>query len=143
MDEGRTWSKPVLMGARAGDPPPHSVMPQLVALSEGHGYLLSGGRSGLYVWFCADEACIDADGWQATNLAAHHNAAVGLHDHYGKFSDACVNTSLWNTRHCNSKGYIGLVELQKEPEPGAFLACYGACFVKPPPCRNTLYLTSD
>ena len=55
-----------------GPVPPHSVMPETLALRSG-GYLLTGGRSGLYLWHCADTACVDGGGWQSFNLARHHN----------------------------------------------------------------------
>ena len=55
-----------------GPVPPHSVMPETLALRSG-GYLLTGGRSGLYLWHCADTACVDGGGWQSYNLARHHN----------------------------------------------------------------------
>lgn len=97
-DDGLTWSPPSVMKSRAGGSgagvPPHSVMPELVAL-EGSGYALSGGRSGLYVWFCNDVACIDAGEWTTVNLALHHNNAVGKTDPAGPFSANCVNASLW------------------------------------------------
>eukprot|EP01048_Picozoa_sp_COSAG05_P002454 COSAG05_NODE_101_length_19100_cov_24.260144_7_plen_420_part_00 len=64
-DEGRTWSTTSLMGVAGGVdggmPPPHSVMPQALRLSRG-GYLISGGRSGLYLWHCATLHCVDQVG---------------------------------------------------------------------------------
>ena len=126
-DAGVSWSAPSTMKAGAdgfgGDGvPPHSVMPEIIALGDGGGYALTGGRSGLYFWHCQDVACIDAGEWTTTNLALHHNNAVGKHDPAGAFSADCVNASLWNTRSCSSKGYIGLARIPTEV--GGFLACY-------------------
>lgn len=62
-DEGRTWSAPVAMSAQ-------SVEPSLQVLPSGV-VALSGGRSGIFVWFNANGLGTD---WQALDLVAHHNA---------------------------------------------------------------------
>jgi hypothetical protein len=64
-DDGRTWSAPAAIG-------PHSVEPSLAVLGGGRLLALSGGRSGVYVWFNPDGrgAC-----WQAVDIVAVHNAA--------------------------------------------------------------------
>lgn len=65
-DEGRTWSRPrALDGA-------WSVEPQLVCLENGV-LLLSGGRTGLFLWVCPEG---DGRRWHRLNLAEHHNAGV-------------------------------------------------------------------
>ncbi len=62
-DDGRTWSQPVTMPAR-------SVEPSLAVMPSGV-IALSGGRPGIFAWFNADGA---GAGWQAVDIAAHHNA---------------------------------------------------------------------
>ncbi|MCC6445318.1 MAG: exo-alpha-sialidase [Armatimonadetes bacterium] len=63
-DEGRTWSKPVVMDG------PFSVQPSLAALPDGT-TALSGGRPGVFVW-------INEDGkgtrWEKIDIGAHHTA---------------------------------------------------------------------
>jgi len=65
-DDGATWSAP------RGLPGTWSVEPQLVCLPGGV-LLLSGGRTGLFLWVCAEG---DGRLWQRLDLAAHHNATV-------------------------------------------------------------------
>lgn len=65
-DEGVTWTPP----RRMADV--WSVEPQLVRLDNGL-ILLSGGRSGLFLWVCADG---EGQQWEPFNLAEHHNAQV-------------------------------------------------------------------
>jgi len=94
---------------QVGSVPPHSVMPTLKALtgSSGAGYLLSGGRNGMYLWYCATTACVDDGQWVSTNVAAHHNAVID--DPFGKFPAGCVNESGWQNigvLGCPSKSYL-------------------------------------
>ncbi len=65
-DDGVTWSPPQ---ALAGT---WSVEPQLVCLEDGT-LLLSGGRTGLFLWVCPEG---DGRVWQPVNLGEHHNAAL-------------------------------------------------------------------
>ena len=104
--------------------PPHSVLPTLHSLVGG-GYLLSGGRGGIYLWHCPDTQCVDEGTWETTNLAAHHNSATK--DPFGPYSPECVDEKNWDHHVtglqngvCPSKEYVGLVPLS---EPGSFLAC--------------------
>jgi hypothetical protein len=62
-DEGWTWSEAVPVGGA------FSVYPSLRMLPSGIG-LLSGGRSGLYLWTNADGS---ASTWEPLDLEAHHN----------------------------------------------------------------------
>ena len=63
MNDGRTWTAPVAM-------PAASVEPSLQVLPNGV-IALSGGRSGISVWFSADGGGAT---WQAVDVIAHHNA---------------------------------------------------------------------
>jgi hypothetical protein len=63
-DEGKTWSKPVLM-AHA-----FPVSPSLAVVKDGT-IVLAGGRPGLYAWFNADSTGKD---WQSVDMMAHHDA---------------------------------------------------------------------
>ena len=69
-DDGRTWSTPVNIS-------PGSVEPSLAVLPGGV-VALSGGRSGIYVWFNADGTGRD---WQAVDIVSAHNAACSSTDH--------------------------------------------------------------
>jgi hypothetical protein len=128
-DMGRSWAYGGEMQGADGSPPPHSVMPTLKRTPGG--YVLTGGRTGLYLWTCPDTACIDHGGWTATNIAAHHNAVVGATDPLGHYLPNCVNTTDWDVRNstasgsgsantCASSGYIGLAHLGN----GTLLLCY-------------------
>ena len=64
-NDGRTWSTPASI-------PPMSVEPSLAVLRGGGVVALSGGRSGIFVWFNADGTGRD---WQAVDIVASHNAA--------------------------------------------------------------------
>lgn len=65
-DDGRSWSKPILMKDV------FSVQPSLVVQKDGT-IVLSGGRPGIFLW-------INRDGkgttWEKIDLVAHHNACV-------------------------------------------------------------------
>jgi hypothetical protein len=63
-DEGRTWSKPILMDDA------FPVSPSLAVMKNGT-VVLSGGRPGLYAWFNTDGTGKD---WQRVDMMAHHNA---------------------------------------------------------------------
>jgi hypothetical protein len=63
-DDGHTWSAPVNIA-------PGSVEPSLAVLQEGI-VALSGGRSGIYVWFNVDGSGRD---WQPVDIVSAHNAA--------------------------------------------------------------------
>ena len=101
--------------------PPHSVMPKALHLGKA-GYVLTGGRSGLYLWHCPTLACVDQGKWVTTNLAAHHDATLGKANPIAIMGKACSNESLWSTRHCPSKGYLGMTSLKGEPS--GFIVCY-------------------
>jgi hypothetical protein len=120
-DQGRTWAPYTLMTS-ADAVPPHSVMPKALHLGKGGGYVISGGRSGLYLWHCADVACVDKGAWVTTNVAAHHDATLGKADPVARMGKACSDEKRWDVRHCPSKGYLGMTRL--EGEPAGFLVCY-------------------
>lgn len=61
-DDGRSWTEPTAM-------PAHSVEPSLQVLADGT-VALSGGRSGIAVWFNADGT---GTGWDPVDVVAHHN----------------------------------------------------------------------
>jgi hypothetical protein len=63
-DDGHTWSVPVNISAG-------SVEPSLAVLQGGI-VALSGGRSGIYVWFNVDGSGRD---WQPVDIVSAHNAA--------------------------------------------------------------------
>jgi hypothetical protein len=65
-DEGKTWSKPIVMSKA------FPVSPSLAVIKDGT-VVLSGGRPGLYAWFSTDGAGKD---WQRLDMMAHHNAFV-------------------------------------------------------------------
>ena len=65
-DRGHTWTKPEKMDGV------WSVEPQLMRL-ENDLLVLSSGRTGMYLWVCADGV---GNKWEQINLAAHHNAHV-------------------------------------------------------------------
>ena len=131
VDEGRNWGVATEMQAATGSVPPHSVMPTLKALPGSGGYLLSGGRDGMYLWHCPTTACIDAGQWVSTNIAAHHNSHAV--DPFGKFPPGCVNESGWQNigiQGCPSKSYLGLTVLAPEPatnDTAQFVVCYSHC----------------
>ena len=91
--------------------PPHSVMPKALYLGKRGGYLMSGGRSGLYLWHCATLSCVDEGQWTTINLARHHDETLGRIDPVARMGGACSNESLWDVRECPSKGYLGLTHL--------------------------------
>ena len=62
-DEGKSWTKPVLMDG------PFSVQPSLAMLADGT-IALSGGRPGLHLWLNADGSGLT---WQGIDIQAHHN----------------------------------------------------------------------
>ena len=101
--------------------PPHSVMPKALHLGAA-GYVITGGRSGLYLWHCPTLACVDKGAWVTTNLAAHHDATVGKATPKAAMGAKCCDERLWATRNCPSKGYIGMTSLKGEPH--GFLVCY-------------------
>ncbi len=121
--------------SQAGSVPPHSVMPTLKALTGSSGYLLSGGRDGMYLWYCATTACVDDGQWVSTNVAAHHNAVVD--DPFGQFPAGCVNESGWQNigmLGCPSKSYLGLTILAQartaadaDTDTASFVVCYSHC----------------
>ena len=65
---GRHWQAAEVVGAEGQRNAPHAVRPRLLRLGNGE-VLLSGGRRGLFVWRLRTDG-----GWDATNIAAHHNA---------------------------------------------------------------------
>ena len=119
-NNGHTWSPYTLMTS-SDEVPPHSVMPKALHLRQG-GYVMSGGRSGLYLWHCENIDCIDRGQWVTVNLAAHHDATLGKTDPLARMGKACSDEKVWGTRNCPSKGYLGLAELADEPS--GFLVCY-------------------
>jgi hypothetical protein len=74
-DDGKTWSKPVLM------PKVFPVSPSLAVVKDG-AVVLSGGRPGLYAWFNADGRGKD---WQSVDLMAHHDAFASKDPMYEKW----------------------------------------------------------
>ena len=95
--EGRTWENMTAMRARGDGVPPHSVLPQLRWTKNGV-LLLSGGRSGVYLWACASVECIESGEWEEVNLAAYHNAQLQPYDnppHVSKAVCAQQNGSGW------------------------------------------------
>ncbi|MDA1141126.1 MAG: sialidase family protein [Planctomycetota bacterium] len=77
-DDGRTWSKPTNIL-------PLSVEPSLARLGNGM-VALSGGRSGVFVWFNPDGRGQD---WQAVDIVAAHNAARPAADQIDPNSRGC------------------------------------------------------
>lgn len=77
-DDGRTWSP-------AANITPFSVEPSLAVLGGGI-VALSGGRSGIFVWFNADGAGRD---WQEVDIMAAHNAARPPADRIDPGADGC------------------------------------------------------
>jgi len=69
-DDGCTWSV-------AASIPAMSVEPSLAVLHDGCTPVLSGGRSGIFVWFNTDGIGRD---WQAIDVVAAHNSAVNQCD---------------------------------------------------------------
>jgi hypothetical protein len=127
---GRSWGAATEMRAAVGSVPPHSVMPTLKRLA-GSGYLLSGGRDGMYIWYCATMSCVDAGAWVSTNVAAHHNAHTD--DPFGLFPPGCLNESGWDNigvLGCPSKSYLGLTVLgpaTAAADTASFVVCYSHC----------------
>jgi hypothetical protein len=78
-DEGLTWENTTMMRARGDGVPPHSVLPQLRWTKSGV-LLLSGGRSGIFLWACASVECIESGGWQVINLGLYHNSQLEPYD---------------------------------------------------------------
>lgn len=62
-DEGRTWSKPIVMAKV------FPVSPSLAVMKHGI-VVLSGGRPGLYAWFNVDGT---GKSWQRIDMMAHHD----------------------------------------------------------------------
>ena len=120
-DQGHTWTPYTLMTS-SDAVPPHSVMPKALHLGKGAGYVISGGRSGLYLWYCATLVCVDKGQWRTINLAKHHDDTLGRVDLVARMGGACSNETLWDARNCPSKGYLGLTKLKAEPT--GFLICY-------------------
>jgi hypothetical protein len=78
-DEGKTWSKPILM-ART-----FPVSPSLAVMKDGT-IVLAGGRPGLYAWFNADGTGKD---WQSVDMMAHHDTFASqdpMHEAFEKDS---------------------------------------------------------
>lgn len=96
-DDGRTWTTP-------GNIAPMSVEPSLAILGGGT-VALSGGRSGVFVWFNADGTGRD---WQAVDVVAAHNQGCAPADRI----DA-------NFRNC-----WGTVEEIKKRGLTGFSSCY-------------------
>jgi hypothetical protein len=69
-DGGRTWSKMDRL-------PAYSVAPCLRRLQNG-AIVLGTGRPGVYLWLSLDPR---GERWQAVDLLAHHNAALGPEHH--------------------------------------------------------------
>jgi hypothetical protein len=131
---GVSWTDSTLMTAAADSVVPHSVMPTLRNMPGG-GVLLSGGRGGMYLWYCSNLSCVDKGLWVSTNVAASHNKLVSPADPFGPFPSACVNESAWRQLNsCPSKEYLGLAALQPavaaedaNADEADFVVCYGHC----------------
>jgi hypothetical protein len=114
-DEGLSWTKPQpLQGA-------WSVEPQLVLLTGDHlarlakgSLLLSGGRTGLFLWVSADGS---GEQWQAINLAEHHNATRP--DAATHFSRAFAEAQQ-SVTPAQSTSYTGMIQVA----PNEALLCY-------------------
>lgn len=87
------------------------MMPKAIYLGKRGGYLISGGRSGLYLWHCDTLACVDKGQWKTINLAKHHDDTLGKVDPVARMGEACSNETLWDVRNCPSKGYLGMTRL--------------------------------
>jgi hypothetical protein len=92
-DEGKTWSKPIVM-ANA-----FPVSPSLAVMKNGV-IVLSGGRPGLYAWFNVDGT---GKTWQRIDVMAHHDALAGddpMHEVFDKDAHhplATLRTSAYTT----------------------------------------------
>ena len=78
-DDGRTWTPAVNIS-------PFSVEPSLATLRGGKILALSGGRSGIFVWFNTDG---QGSEWQPVNIVAVHNSARPLADRIDPDSTRC------------------------------------------------------
>jgi hypothetical protein len=78
QDDGRTWSAPASIT-------PMSVEPSLAVLGKGV-VALSGGRSGVFVWFNADGTGCD---WQSVDVVAAHNQVCAPVDRIDPESRNC------------------------------------------------------
>ena len=76
QDEGLTWSRPARMEGI------WSVQPRLARLDNG-ALILTGGRPGLFCYFCADGK---GEKWEKVNLGVHHNQLIEPSEQ--RFSDA-------------------------------------------------------
>lgn len=104
-DDGRTWSTPANIT-------PMSVEPSLAVLRHG-AVALSGGRSGVFVWFNADGKGHD---WQAVDVVATHNAACTPADRIDPESRNCwASVEDLKNRACTgfSSCYTELVPLDE------------------------------
>lgn len=91
-DEGMSWTEPVQMNqptrydtGQTASRLPGSVQPSLALLANGT-LVLSGGRPGLFLWFCADSA---GQEWVEVDLLTHHNQHCGTDETI----DSLINTS--------------------------------------------------
>lgn len=104
------------------------MMPKAMHLGKRGGYLISGGRSGLYLWRCENLACVDKGQWKTVNLAKHHDDTLGKVDPVARMGEACSNETLWDIRNCPSKGYLGLTRLVapivEDDTADDFIVCY-------------------
>lgn len=96
-DDGRSWSAPA-------NTAPMSVEPSLAVL-RGGALALSGGRSGIFVWFNADGTGCD---WQAIDIVAAHNAACAPADRIDPDSRGC---------------WLSIADMQRRSLTG-FSSCY-------------------
>ena len=105
-DGGVTWTRPEqMMGL-------WSVQPRLARLANGL-MLLSGGRTGLFLWVCADGR---GDQWARLNLAEHHNSLVG--DSALRYSEAFCEAQ--DVQPAQSTSYTGIMALNADEA----LICY-------------------
>jgi hypothetical protein len=97
-DDGLTWTTAAKIA-------PMSVEPSLAVLDGGRLLALSGGRSGISVWFNTDGVGAD---WQPVDIVAAHNAARPPDDRIDPDSTGC---------------WLSVPELRKRPVTG-FSSCY-------------------
>jgi hypothetical protein len=106
-DDGRSWSAPEPVNGA------WSVEPGLTRLDNGL-LLLSGGRTGLFLWLCPDGV---GERWTPINLAEHHNAC--LTDASLHFSKAFCSAREWYDPY-ESTSYTEILRIG----PDEALICY-------------------